>query len=179
MSINRCTLNLFNASDDAAINNWIFKSFEYISIPSTASKISLKKKIMLKEFKAFISKGNVLDLAVGLILATYFGSIVKSLVDDIIMPPIGLLLKGVDFKELQIVIQEASIDAEGVAHDAISLNYGAFINNVITFFIVAFAVFMVVKAYNKMKKKQDAAAPKEPSNEEKLLGEIRDLLKQK
>lgn len=137
---------------------------------------------MLKEFKAFISKGNVIDLAVGLILATYFGTIVKSLVDDIIMPPIGLVLKGVDFKELKVIIQDATIGSDGVEHAAISLNYGAFINNVITFFIVAFAVFMVVKAYNRMKKKQDAATPeppKEPSNEEKLLIEIRDLLKNK
>lgn len=136
---------------------------------------------MLKEFKSFISKGNVIDLAVGLILATYFGTIVKSLVDDIIMPPIGLLLKGVDFKELKIIIQEASIGADGTIREAISLNYGAFINTIITFFIVAFSVFMVVKAYNRMKLKQEAAspAPKDPSNEEKLLIEIRDLLKNK
>lgn len=134
---------------------------------------------MLKEFKAFISKGNVIDLAVGLILATYFGTIVKSLVDDIIMPPIGLLLKGVDFKDLTLTIQDAFIDMDGTEHAAISLNYGAFINNVITFFVVAFAVFIVVKAYNKMKLKQDKSAPKEPSAEEKLLTEIRDLLKNK
>ena len=134
---------------------------------------------MLKEFKAFISKGNVLDLAVGLILATYFGSIVKSLVDDIIMPPIGFLLNGVDFKDLSIIIQEGTLDAEGVMQGQIALNYGAFINSIITFIIVAFSVFLVVKAYNKMKTKQEAAAPAEPSNQEKLLIEIRDALKNK
>jgi len=134
---------------------------------------------MLKEFKAFISKGNVLDLAVGLILATYFGSIVKSLVDDIIMPPIGYLLNGVDFKELNLIIQAGTVDAEGVMQGQIALNYGAFINSIITFIIVAFSVFLVVKAYNKMKTKQEAAAPEEPSNQEKLLVEIRDALKNK
>lgn len=132
---------------------------------------------MLKEFKAFISKGNVLDLAVGLILATYFGAIVKSLVDDIIMPPVGFLLNGVDFKDLSLIIQEGTLNAEGVTEGQIALNYGAFINSIITFIIVAFSVFLVVKAYNKMKLKNEIAAPAEPSNQEKLLGEIRDLLK--
>jgi len=134
---------------------------------------------MLKEFKAFISKGNVLDLAVGLILATYFGSIVKSLVDDIIMPPIGYLLNGVDFKDLTLIIQEGTLDADGVMQGQIALNYGSFINSIITFIIVAFSVFLVVKAYNKMKTKQEAAAPALPSNQEKLLMEIRDALKNK
>ena len=132
---------------------------------------------MLKEFKAFISKGNVLDLAVGLILATYFGAIVKSLVDDIIMPPVGYLLNGVDFKDLSLIIQEGTMNAEGIMEGQIALNYGSFINSIITFIIVAFSVFLVVKAYNKMKLKNEIAAPAEPSNQEKLLGEIRDLLK--
>lgn len=135
---------------------------------------------MLKEFKAFIAKGNVLELAVGLIMATYFGAIVKSLVDDIIMPPIGLLLKGVDFKDLKLIIQEGVLNADGVVEGEIALHYGSFINSILTFIIVAFSVFMVVKAYNRMKaRKEEAPVPKEPSNEEKLLMEIRDALKNK
>lgn len=135
---------------------------------------------MLKEFKDFISKGNVLDLAVGLIMATYFGAIIKSLVNDIIMPPVGKMLGGVDFNELKYVISEAVMNAEGEVETAeVAVNYGAFINTIITFILVAFCVFMVVKAYNKMKKKEEEtpAAPPAPSNEEVLLGEIRDLLK--
>ena len=133
----------------------------------------------MKEFKKFITKGNVLDMAVGLIMATYFGAIVKSLVNDILMPPIGKMLGGVDFASLKMVIQEAEGETAEVA-----INYGMFINSIITFIIVAFSIFMVVKAYNNMKdrleKKEEeeaAAAPPEPSNEEKLLTEIRDLLK--
>ncbi len=141
---------------------------------------------MFKEFKKFISKGNVIDMAVGLILATYFGAIIKSLVNDVIMPPIGKLLGGVDFSQLKIVIQEpvkAVNDAAGTVITPeikeIAINYGNFINTIITFIIVAFAIFMVVKAYNKMKKKEEEkpAAPPAPSNEEVLLTEIRDLLK--
>lgn len=133
----------------------------------------------MKEFKKFITKGNVLDMAVGLILATYFGAIVKSLVNDILMPPIGKMLGGVDFAALKLVIQEAEGEAAEVA-----INYGMFINSIITFLIVAFSIFMVVKAYNNMKDRMEkkeaeeaAAAPPEPSTEEKLLTEIRDLLK--
>ena len=107
----------------------------------------------MKEFKKFISRGNVIDMAVGLIMATYFGAIVKSLVNDIIMPPVGLLLGGVDFSALKIVIKEAQGDAAEVA-----VNYGAFINTIITFLIVSFAIFMVVKMYNKM---QDRLAANE------------------
>ena len=140
----------------------------------------------MNEFKKFISKGNVMDMAVGLILATYFGAIIKSLVNDVIMPPIGILLGGVDFSELKLVVQEATMESavgagDGIAEVAIS--YGLFINAIITFLIVAFAIFMVVKMYNKMKdnmakKEIEApAAPPAPSNEEVLLGEIRDLLR--
>lgn len=135
---------------------------------------------MLKEFKDFINKGNVLDLAVGLIMATYFGAIIKSLVNDIIMPPVGKMLGGVDFNELKYVISEAVMNAEGEVETAeVAVNYGAFINTVITFILVAFCVFMVVKAYNNMKKKEEEApaAPPAPSNQEVLLSEIRDLLK--
>ena len=135
---------------------------------------------MLKEFKAFISKGNVLDLAVGLIMATYFGAIVKSMVDDLLMPIVGNLIGGVDFKEMKYVISEAVMDAEGVETAAeVSVNYGMFINHIITFIIVAFAVFMIVKGYNKMKKKEEEApAPAPgPTKDQELLTEIRDLLK--
>lgn len=136
---------------------------------------------MIKEFKEFISKGNVLEMAVGLIMATYFGAIIKSLVNDIIMPPIGMAMGGVDFAKLKMVLQPAVEEAEGVAAVAeVSINYGVFINAIITFIIVAFCIFMVVKAYNNMKKKEAAAppaAPPAPSKEEVLLGEIRDLLK--
>ena len=135
---------------------------------------------MLKEFKDFISKGNVLDLAVGLIMATYFGAIIKSLVNDIIMPPVGKMLGGVDFNELKYVISEAVMNAEGeVETSEVAVNCGAFINTIITFILVAFCVFMVVKAYNNMKKKEEEApaTPPAPSNQEVLLGEIRDLLK--
>ena len=134
---------------------------------------------MLKEFKSFISKGNVVDMAVGLIMAVYFGAIVKSLVDDILMPPIGKLLGGIDFSQLKVIIQEAGVDTSGSELAEVAINYGTFINTIITFVIVAFAIFMIVKAYNNMKKKEEEkpAAPPEPTKEEKLLMEIRDLLK--
>ena len=108
---------------------------------------------MIKEFKTFISKGNVLEMAVGLIMATYFGAIIKSLVADIIMPPIGLAMGGVDFAELKVVLQDAVAEAEGVvAVPEVAIAYGSFINTIITFVIVAFCIFLVVKAYNNMKK---------------------------
>ena len=140
----------------------------------------------MEEFKKFISKGNVMEMAVGLIMATYFGAIIKSLVKDIIMPPIGNLLGGVDFAELKYVIEPAVAESIGGAGDGISevaISYGLFINAIITFLIVAFAIFMVVKAYNKMKEKMEKKeevtpdAPPAPSKEEVLLTEIRDLLK--
>jgi large conductance mechanosensitive channel len=129
------------------------------------------KSPQMKEFKKFISRGNVVDLAVGLILATYFGAIVKSLVNDVVMPPVGMLLGGVDFSDLKIVIKEAQGEVAEVA-----INYG-------TFLIVSFAIFIAVKMYNKTKdrltKEEEtvAAAPPPPSKEEVLLTEIRDLLK--
>lgn len=141
---------------------------------------------MFKEFKTFISRGNVIDMAVGLVLATSFGAIIKSLVADIIMPPIGKLLGGVDFSQLKLVIQEkipAVMDAAGTVTTPelaeVAIKYGTFINTIITFIIVAFAIFMVVKGINSMKKKEEEApkAPPEPTKEEVLLGEIRDLLK--
>lgn len=142
---------------------------------------------MLNEFKKFINKGNVVEMAVGLIMATYFGAIIKSLVNDIIMPPIGMILGNVDFSKLALVIQEGQPESAEGAGDAIAqvaISYGNFINTIITFLIVAFCIFMVVRAYNNMKErfeKKEAeaapAAPPAPSKEEVLLGEIRDLLK--
>lgn len=141
---------------------------------------------MLEEFKKFINKGNVVEMAVGLIMATYFGAIVKSLVNDIIMPPIGLVMGGVDFADLKLVLQDAVLESAAGAGDGVAevaITYGSFINTIITFFIVAFAIFMVVKGYNNMKERMEKkeaevpAAPPAPTKEEVLLGEIRDLLK--
>lgn len=129
---------------------------------------------MLQEFKAFAMRGNVVDMAVGIIIGGAFGKIVSSFVSDVIMPPIGVLLGGVDFSELSIILREAS---EGV--EAVTIKYGAFINTVIDFIIIAFAIFMAIKAMNSMKKKEEEkpAAPAEPPADVKLLTEIRDLLK--
>lgn len=140
----------------------------------------------MKEFKKFIAKGNVVDMAVGLIMATYFGAIVKSLVNDIIMPPIGKILGGVDFSKLKYIIQSGTPESAEGAGDGIAevaITYGVFFNTIITFLIVAFAIFMVVKMYNKMKerieKKEEVvtSAPEALSKQERLLIEIRDLLK--
>ena len=139
----------------------------------------------MKEFKKFISKGNVVEMAVGLIMAIYFGAVVKSLVNDIIMPPVGKLMGGIDFAQLKYIIQSAVAESAAGAGDGVvevAISYGLFINAIITFLIVAFAIFMIVKGYNKMKekmeKKEEApAAPPAPTKEEELLTEIRDLLK--
>ncbi len=129
---------------------------------------------MMKEFKDFAMRGNVVDMAVGIVIGGAFGKIVSSFVQDVIMPPIGVLLGGVDFAQLGFVIKEATESA-----DAVVIKYGAFINTVIDFVIIAFAIFMVVKGMNSMKKKEEEkpAAPPAPSKEETLLSEIRDLLK--
>jgi len=129
---------------------------------------------IIKEFKAFAMKGNVVDMAVGIIIGAAFGKIVTSIVNDIIMPPIGLLVRGVNFKDLTIVLK----DAVGT-NPAVSINYGNFIQVTFDFLIVAFAVFMAIKAMNSMKKKEKVAPaqPPAPSNQEVLLTEIRDLLK--
>lgn len=126
---------------------------------------------IIKEFQEFAVKGNVLDMAVGIIIGGAFGTIVKSLVDDVIMPPIGLLLGGVDFSNLILTLKAAEGDAPAVA-----IKYGAFINNVISFLVVAWAVFLLVKAMNNFKKKQEAAPPPAPPADVVLLTEIRDLL---
>lgn len=129
---------------------------------------------MVKEFKTFALKGNVMDMAVGIIIGAAFGAIVASFVADVIMPPIGLLIGGVDFTTLGITLKEATPDAEAVV-----LKYGMFMQTVVNFFIIAVAVFIAVKGVNTLKRKEEAApaAPPAPSNEEKLLAEIRDLLK--
>jgi large conductance mechanosensitive channel len=129
---------------------------------------------MMKEFKQFAMRGNVVDMAVGIIIGAAFGKIVSSLVNDVIMPPIGLLLGGVDFSSFMITLKQAMGDVP-----AVTLNYGVFINTVIDFVIVAFAIFMVIKGMNRMKKKEEEApaAPPAPTKQETLLAEIRDLLK--
>ena len=142
---------------------------------------------MFKEFREFAIKGNVVDMAVGIIIGAAFGTIVQSLVNDVIMPPIGLVLGNVDFSNLFIVLKQgvppgpyaALVDAQTAG--AVTINYGAFINTVVSFFIVAIAVFILVKNINRLKRQQEEAppAPPEPSNEEKLLTEIRDILRNK
>ena len=133
----------------------------------------------LKEFRQFAMKGNVVDLAVGIIIGAAFGKIVSSLVNDVIMPPIGLIISGVDFTDLKAVLKPAGIDAAGNPVDAVTINYGSFIQTAFDFLIVVFAVFILIKAINQLRRKQEQAAPAppEPSGEEKLLTEIRDLLK--
>ncbi|MGE3930932.1 MAG: large-conductance mechanosensitive channel protein MscL [Hyphomonadaceae bacterium] len=141
---------------------------------------------IVKEFREFALKGNVVDLAVGVIIGAAFGTIVSSLVDDIVMPPIGMLLAGIDFSALKLVLREAvpATGVEGepgfvVAVPEVAINYGSFINNVIKFAIVAWVLFFVIRAMNAMKRKQEAApaSPPEVPADVKLLTEIRDLLK--
>jgi len=129
---------------------------------------------MMSEFKDFAMKGNVVDMAVGIVIGGAFGKIVSSFVADVLMPPIGLLLGNVDFSDLAVTLRAA---AEG--SEAILLKYGMFIQTVVDFVIIAFAIFMVVKAMNSVKKKEAAApaAPPAPSKEEVLLTEIRDALR--
>lgn len=138
---------------------------------------SWNMKKFISEFKTFISRGNVIELAVALIMATYFGAIVKSFVDDIILPPIGYLIAGIDFTQLRLKIADRTLP-DGTVEN-ITINYGNFLNTVVTFLIVSLAIFMVVKVYNNFMKKEDAkpAEPPAPSTQEKLLMEIRDLLK--
>lgn len=134
-------------------------------------------KELFAEFKKFISRGNVIELAVGLILATYFGVIVKSLVNDIIMPPIGFLIAETDFSDLSIIISEKVLDDGKV--ETVAINYGLFINTIITFLIVSIATFAMVKIYNRFLKKEETKPNPAPSKQEVLLAEIRDLLKEK
>lgn len=137
------------------------------------------KTKMLTEFKNFAMRGNVVDMAVGIIIGAAFGKIVSSLVADVIMPPIGVLLGGVDFRDLAITLKAATVSAPAVV-----LAYGKFIQTIIDFLIISFSIFMIIKAMNSMKRKKEEApatppAPVEPPAQEKLLTEIRDLLKKK
>lgn len=131
---------------------------------------------LVKEFREFAMKGSVVDLAVGVIIGVAFGKIVASFVNDVLMPPLGVLLGGVDFKDYKAVLVEAIGDKP-----AVTLNYGMFIQNVIDFIIIAAAIFLMIKAMDSAKKKEEIvpAAPPAPSAEENLLTEIRDLLKEK
>ncbi len=140
---------------------------------------------MLAEFKKFAVKGNMLDMAVGIVIGAAFATIISSLVGDIIMPVIGLITGGADFSDLFMVLKEgapagpyATLAAANEA-GAVTVNWGVFVNAIVNFTIIAFALFMVIRSFNRMKKKEEAApaAPPAPSKEEMLLGEIRDLLK--
>lgn len=130
---------------------------------------------LVQEFKSFAMRGNVVDMAVGIIIGAAFGKIVSSLVADVVMPPLGLAIGGVDFTSLAITLKAATADTP-----AVMLHYGKFVQTVVDFTIVAFAIFMLVKAMNALKKKEEAApaVPPAPSREELLLSEIRDLLKE-
>lgn len=128
---------------------------------------------MISEFKTFAMRGNVVDLAVGLVIGAAFGKIVTSFVDDILMPPIGMALGGVDFSNLKVTLKEAVGDVA-----AVTVNYGMFIQTIVDFIIVAFAIFLVVKGMNSMKRKEEAA-PAAPPADVQLLTEIRDLLRSK
>ena len=129
---------------------------------------------MLNEFKDFAMRGNVIDMAVGIIIGGAFGKIVSSLVNDVVMPPIGMILGGVNFSDLAITLKAAEGEVE-----AVTVNYGAFVQTSLDFLIVAFVIFMAIKTMNKLKKKEEEkpAEPPKPSAEEALLTEIRDLLK--
>ncbi|ARS36537.1 large-conductance mechanosensitive channel protein MscL [Pontibacter actiniarum] len=131
----------------------------------------------ISDFKKFAVKGNVIDLAVAVVIGAAFGAITKSLVDDIIMPPLGLLVSGIDFSSLQVVLKEAVVENGEVVAKAVTLNYGNFIQVVINFLIIALAIFMLVRTINRLQEKE-AAKPAPPVNkQEVLLAEIRDLLK--
>jgi large conductance mechanosensitive channel len=136
---------------------------------------------LIKEFRQFAMKGNVVDMAVGIIIGAAFGKIVSSVVNDIIMPPIGLLLGGVNFSDLSIVLKDASTDSTGAVVKAVTLNYGTFLQTIIDFLIIAFSVFMLIKAMSKLKKKEEEKPVEVPAPpaQEVLLTEIRDLLKNK
>ena len=138
---------------------------------------------MLKEFKEFAMRGNVVDMAVGIIIGAAFGTIIAALVSEVLMPPVGLLLGNVDFSNLFIVLKEGktigpyATVAAAKAAGAVTLNYGMFVNTVVNFLIVAFAVFLVVKVINRLQKPAAPPPPPEPTKDQLLLTEIRDLLK--
>ncbi|EIL91707.1 large-conductance mechanosensitive channel protein MscL [Rhodanobacter sp. 115] len=133
---------------------------------------------MMKEFKEFAMRGNVIDMAVGIVIGGAFGKIVTSLVNDVIMPPIGYITGGVDFSKMKWILKPADDSDPKHKIAEVAINYGTFINTIITFIIIAFAIFMVVKLINKVHKKEEAA-PAAPPADVTLLTEIRDLLKNK
>lgn len=159
--------------------------FTYLHYTYYIKKFYLLERVrvvsLVKEFKAFMMRGNVVDLAVGIIIGGAFGKIITSFVNDILMPPIGMLIGGVDFPELKFVLKQASVDATGNVIPAVSVNYGVLTNTIINFIIIGFAIFMVVKVMNFAKKKEEAVpvVPPAPSAEEKILTEIRDILRKK
>jgi len=134
---------------------------------------------ILKEFKEFAMRGNVMDMAVGVVIGGAFGTIVSSLVADIIMPPVGMLIGGVHFSELAITLRPEKIVNDMVEQTAVTLNYGTFFQTILDFIIIAFAIFFLIRGINLLRKKKEAAAPPAPSKEEILLTEIRDILKEK
>ena len=137
---------------------------------------------LLQEFKKFAMRGNVLDMAVGVILGGAFGKIVNSVVTDMVMPPIGVLLSGVDFSNLKLVLREATVDAAGkVLKPESAITYGNFINVIVNFLVIAVCIFFAIKVINSIQKKEEAkpAAPPPPTKDQQLLAEIRDLLKAK
>ena len=143
----------------------------------------MAKCTFLQDFKDFAMKGNVVDMAVGVIIGGAFGKIVTSIVNNIIMPPVGVITGGVDFTDLKVTLKEAVVEGEEVVSEAVTLNYGQFIQDVVDFLIIAFCIFLMVKGIAKLnRKKEEAPAPEpdpKPIYEEVLLTEIRDLLKKK
>ena len=143
-----------------------------------------KTKGFMSEFKQFIARGNVMDMAVGVIIGGAFGKISTSLVNDIIMPAVSMLVGGINFSDWKIVLKQAVLDVDGVKElaPAVAINYGTFLSTILDFVIIAFAVFCMIQFLNSLHRKKEEApaappAPPEPSAEEKLLTEIRDLLK--
>jgi len=138
-------------------------------------------KKFFQEFKTFAMRGNVMDMAIGIIIGGAFGKIISSLVADIIMPCIGVFMGGVNFAELKVILKESTLDAAGEVIPAVTMNYGMLIQVILDFIIIAFCIFLVIKAMNKMsrKKEEAPAEPPQPSDEVKLLTEIRDALKER
>ncbi len=138
----------------------------------------MRKSEFLQDFKAFAMRGNVIDMAVGVIIGGAFGKIISSVVADVIMPPLGLLVGGVNFTDLKLELKPAEM-VDGVMQDAVTLNYGSFLQTAFDFIIIALSIFLFVKLIGKLmrKKEEEPAAPPAPSKEEQLLTEIRDLLK--
>lgn len=136
---------------------------------------------LFKEFKEFAMRGNVIDLAVGVVIGAAFGKIVSALVDKVLMPPIGMMFGKVNFSELKIVLQKAVTEGDKIITPEVAIGYGAFLQTLIDFVIIAFCIFLVVKAYQMAMKKEEAAPPPPapPTKDQELLTEIRDLLKQK